>query len=320
MAEAQVEEVAELLEGSTLGQKKKKKCRSKPGRCFNRKERVMVREFWLAEKEADAKSAEKEADAMSAKKKPDAKWGEDEEERKSPSEIKLFDPKSPLFDAYLTMEENFCCKFGVTLPMAPRQGPKTNLIVLSKRLVKLLRWDLPVSEIPYNLYDGSALVLDVARYLRADESDIEMAISEGSGKPRLFLFQHGGKRKICALGGHGFQVLSPLGNWPISKASAASYPDLVHETASGEKIKESGFISAMDRFGGVNFTVGSRGGYRSQADCLVKIEAKNLVLAISLGWEFFENRFTGLVFGAGRWINDSWDGIIPESFLEIVSV
>ena len=46
----------------------------------------------------------------------------------------------------------------------------------------------------------------------------------------------------------------------------------------------------MDHFGGVNFTVGSRGGYRNQADCLVKIEAKNLVLAISRGWEFFENK------------------------------
>ena len=93
----------------------------------------MVREFWLAEKEAEAK------------KKVDAKWGEDEEKRKLPSEIKLFDPNSPLFDVYLAMEENFCCKFGVALAMTPRQQPKTNLIMLSKRLVKLLRWDLPFS-------------------------------------------------------------------------------------------------------------------------------------------------------------------------------
>ena len=201
---------------------------------------------------------------------------------------------NPLFDAYLAIEENFCCKFGVALAMTPRQQPKTNLIMLSKRLVKLLRWDLPASEIPYNLYDGSASVLDVARYLRADESDIKMAISDGSEKPRLFLFQLGneGKRKICALGGHGFPVLSPTGNWPISKVSVASYPILVHETASGEKIKESGFISSMDRFGGVNYIIGSRGGYRNQANCLVKIQAKNLVLAISLIWEFFENRVT----------------------------
>ena len=115
---------------------------------------------------------------------------------------------------------------------------------------------------------------------------------------------------------HGFPVLSPTGNWPISKVSVASYPILVLETASGEKIKESGFISSMDHFVGVNQTIVSRGGYRN----LVKIQAKNLVLAISLRWEFFKNRFTGLVFGAERWINESWDGIIPESFLEMVSI
>ena len=190
----------------------------------------MVREFWLAEKEAEAK------------KKVDAKRGEDGEKRKLPSKIKLFDQNSLLFGAYLAMEEKFCCKFSVALAMTPGQQPKTNM--LSIRLVKLLRWDLPFSKIPYNLYDGSASVLDVAKYLRADKSDIKMAISDGSEKPRLFLFQLGneGKRKICALGGHGFPVLSPMGNWPISKVSAASYPVLVHETASSEKIKESGFI------------------------------------------------------------------------------
>ena len=58
----------------------------------------------------------------------------------------------------------------------------------------------------------------------------------------------------------------------------------------------------------------------NQPNCLVKIQAKNLVLAISLSWEFSENRFTGLVFGTERWINDAWDGIIPESFLEMVSI
>ena len=107
-------------------------------------------------------------------------------------------------------------------------------------MVILLRWDLPASEIAYNLYDGSASVLNLARYLRAEESDIEMAISDGSEKPRLFLFQLGneGKHKICVLGGHGFPVLSPIGNWPISKVSVTSYPIVVHETALGEKIKE----------------------------------------------------------------------------------
>ena len=44
--------------------------------------------------------------------------------------------------------------------------------------------------------------------------------------------------------------------------------DVVHETASWEEIKESGFIS--------------------------------------------KKKFMGLVFGAGIWSNDGWDGKIPE--------
>ena len=173
MAEAQVEDVTELLGGSSLGQKMQEQTRS-----------PFSPEFWLAEKEAEAK------------KKVDAKRGEDGEKRKLPPKIKLFDQNSLLFGAYLAMEEKFCCKFSVALAMTPGQQPKTNM--LSIRLVKLLRWDLPFSKIPYNLYDGSASVLDVAKYLRADKSDIKMAISDGSEKPRLFLFQLGneGKRKI----------------------------------------------------------------------------------------------------------------------------
>ena len=41
-----------------------KKCRSKPGRRFHLKKRAMVREFWLAEKEAEAK---KKVDAKRGK-------------------------------------------------------------------------------------------------------------------------------------------------------------------------------------------------------------------------------------------------------------
>ena len=34
----------------------------------------------------------------------------------------------------------------------------------------------------------------------------------------------------------------------------------------------------------------------------------------------FHNRFNGLVPGARRWINDGWDGKIPEIVLEIVTL
>ena len=71
----------------------------------------------------------------------------------------------------------------------------------------------------------------------------------------------------------------------------------------------------MSRCGGVNFSVGVCGGYRNQADCLVTIRAKELVFAIEDGSEFLENRFTGLMFGAGKWEGDGWNGQIPIQFL-----
>ena len=60
-----------------------------------------------------------------------------------------------------------------------------------------------------------------------------------------------------------------MGNWKILKYSGTSYLDLVHETASRIEIKESDFISAMDWFGRVNFSIRSHGGYCMQVDCLV---------------------------------------------------
>merc|ERR1712074_6322 len=101
-------------------------------------------------------------------------------------------------------------------------------IMLSKSLVKLLQWDLPASEIPYNLYNGSASVLIVTRYLRADDTDIKMAISDGSKKPRLFLFQLGneGKHKICELGDMGFQSSLPRGTGQFQKCQSHLTPFL----------------------------------------------------------------------------------------------
>ena len=65
-----------------------------------------------------------------------------------------------------------------------------------------------------------------------------------------------------------------MGNWQFLIDSATSYPDLVQETVSGAEIKESGFISAMDWFGRLNFFVGSQGGHRKQTgqDKSIKIK------------------------------------------------
>ena len=87
------------------------------------------------------------------------------------------------------------------------------------------------------------------------------------------------------LGGHSFPVYSPLGNWPISPKGAECIESLVHETDKAHLIKRSGFISSMARFGGVNFTIAKRGGYRNKADCLVSLNSKSLSSAIMDGFE-----------------------------------
>ena len=125
-----------------------------------------------------------------------------------------------------------------------------------------------------------------------------------------------GSARYVHLWDMGFQSSLPWGTGQFQKPHLS--PFLFMKLHQVKRSKNQ--ASSIDRFGGVNFTVGSCGGYRNQANCLVKIQAKNLVSAISFGWEFFENRFTGLVFGAGRWINDGGDGIIPECFLEMVSI
>ena len=94
------------------------------------------------------------------------------------------------------------------------------------------------------------------------------------------------ERRISALGGHGFAVFSPPGHWPISKTETSLFQMLIHETNNASEIQSSGFISGMSRFGGVNFTVSRRGGYRKKADALMTISSQNLAAAIANGFEF----------------------------------
>ena len=127
-----------------------------------------------------------------------------------------------------------------------------------------------------------------------------------------------GSTRYVHLGDMGFQSSLPWVTGQFQKCQPHPTSFLFMKLHRVKRSKNQ--ASSMDRFGGENFTVESRGGCRNQANCLVKIQAKNLVLAVSLCYEFFENRFTSLVFGAERCINDSWDGINPESFLEMVSI
>ena len=124
------------------------------------------------------------------------------------------------------------------------------------------------------------------------------------------------EQRIAALEGHAFAVFSPVGNCPISVTGARSMPSPVHETDKAGLIRRS----SMERPGGINFTVLHCGGYRKKADSLVTISSEKLILAISDGFNFFENRFSGIVCGAGQWKGTKWEGKIPVSYLDISSV
>ena len=54
----------------------------------------------------------------------------------------------------------------------------------------------------------------------------------------------------------------------------------------------------MSRYGGVNFSVNQRGGYQKKATALITIEPHNLASVIASGFNFFENRFSGIVYGS----------------------
>ena len=75
----------------------------------------------------------------------------------------------------------------------------------------------------------------------------------------------------------------------------------------------------MDRIGGINFCPRKAGGYRSQARFVVQLNHQQLNQALGHNIDFFENRFTGLVFGMGAWSQafSYWDGKIPLKFATI---
>ena len=120
---------------------------------------------------------------------------------------------------------------------------------------------------------------------------LSAALPDDDGKGRLIVFEtktHGQwERRIAAIGGHSFAVISPLGHWPISVTGARGIPCLVHETDKAVQIRRSGYLSSMQRFGGVNFSVGHRGRYRKKADCLISMSSEKLSAAFSAGFLFF---------------------------------
>ena len=123
------------------------------------------------------------------------------------------------------------------------------------------------------------------------------------------------------MGGHGFHVPHPQGHRLIDKEDIEIFAPLIHETDARENIEESGFLSAMRREGGINFTSKRPGGYRPKAKTLVTLDAQQMKRAIESGLTFFHKEFSGLVFGVGKKKeNGTWDLEIPTKFLTISTV
>ena len=63
---------------------------------------------------------------------------------------------------------------------------------------------------------------------------------------------------------HALAVFLPVGNRPISVTGVRSMPSLVHETDKAGLICRSGYLSNMERPGGINFMVLRRRGNRKK--------------------------------------------------------
>ena len=182
---------------------------------------------------------------------------------------------------------------------------------LSKKMNWVLRWGMPEIGLPYSEEDGSTSVSVLAKYLGVSEVKVEMATDPtyGRGKQRMVLLVTGenSEKRIASTGGHSFKVRNPPGHSKISEDRAKEMKFLVHETDSKsiDSIRKSGSLKDVKREGGINFTVQKRGGYKKKATHEVHVD---IVKAIQKGYSFFENEFTGIVYGQGVWQGSWWSG------------
>ena len=212
--------------------------------------------------------------------------------------LKIYDEDSPFYPAFRFLSQNFHGK--LVLPTNSKAQDR-HQEQLSWNFVRLLRWDLPRSGIPFSQNDGSAQISDVARYLRVSTDEVK---SVGGGfigaKIRTVVFEHffrGSKEeRVAAVGDHGFAVFAPPGHYLIPRPCACCPKDqdnlitpLVHKTDKIGQIQKANFLSSMDRPGGVNFSPRVSGGYRQNANSEVRIDEMQLFNAIRDGLQFFQN-------------------------------
>ena len=236
---------------------------------------------------------------------------------------KVTDPGNKFYSAFKELEENLVFKFAWSAKCSQPLKPERDTDRLSRDLVRLLRWNLPKLGIAYSRYDGSVRIAGAARYFHVPEGKIIDATTS-STKVRIVIFQRLSldinKVRIGACSGHGFCVYAPPGHCLVEKTIGHCHiAPLMHETAHADLIIESNFLSAMDREGGVNFNPRISGGYRPRAEFEAIISETELAKAIKNGIQFFENRFSGLVYGVGAWNQGKgwWDGKIPREYVKM---
>lgn len=233
---------------------------------------------------------------------------------------KMQEKKRRFDDAKAFLEENLSFKkilaFGTS---KGKEHHQRTLDKCSKDLVALLRKGLPDSGLTWDRNDGSVSLDDAATLTNWPLDTILQAVTPPpKQKIRLVVYEKIGEkaeRRIAALGGHFFVVRNPIGCFGVCHERAIQMRELVHETPSAKEIRLSGFISAMKRPGGVNFSIGSeeRVEWRKAAPSEIRV---NVVTAVDQGVFFMENRISGVVFGLGKFdvVSGWYDGKISYEF------
>ena len=221
----------------------------------------------------------------------------------------------------LSQKLNFCQI--VKMPSAPAPGIFSNSSegkTISRKLVHLLRHDLPGSGLQFS-DDGAVRVKDVIEKWKNEgfECTEEKIVASshkdfGGGKVRYVIGEMTGFGSfIGAIGGHSFPVSNPLGTDPLSDHAATQIKFAYHATTATTKITSSGFISQMQRTGGINCF------YKTQNELPHAYETNtsgfkiDLVEAMKFGIVFQHNRFSDIIFCLGKWDESKgmFDGKLP---------
>ena len=117
--------------------------------------------------------------------------------------------------------------------------------------------------------------------------------------------------RIAAVGGQGFHVFAPPGHVKVGSEIAKDICPLIHESDQMPAITSSKVLSSVKRPTGINFSAKVKGNYRPSASHELKISNDKMQSLVKQGYDFFENRFSGLVYGLGRWQKDWWENWIP---------